>query len=374
MKKALIIGGTGPTGIFIISGLLSRGFEVTILHRGTHESSEIPHQVRHIHADPHFKETLEAALIGTRFDLVIASYGRLKVIAEVLKNKTNRLITVGSIAGYYGLANPSSLFPYGLGIPCSEDGALVESEQGDRFSYLVAEAERSVMAAHASREYSATHFRYPYVYGPRQPIPREWSVVRRILEKRGKILLPDGGLTLMTQGYAENLAHAVLLAIDQPEISSGKSYNVGDEQTLTLRQWVEVISHQTNHQFEIISLPESILPADTLLQINKTTSHVLMDISKVKRELGYKDKVPVIKALEQTVQWLLENPPERGGNIEKLLADKFNYAKEDALIESFRNWNKQLADNQLLPSVDDFVPHAYAHPKAPGESTDHRGR
>jgi len=36
--KALVIGGTGATGPFIIDGLLKRGYEVTVLHRGVHEA------------------------------------------------------------------------------------------------------------------------------------------------------------------------------------------------------------------------------------------------------------------------------------------------------------------------------------------------
>jgi len=59
--KALITGGTGPTGPFVVEGLLKRGYEVTIFHRGTHEA-ELPQEVEHIHGDPHFEETIEASL------------------------------------------------------------------------------------------------------------------------------------------------------------------------------------------------------------------------------------------------------------------------------------------------------------------------
>ncbi|MFT5444104.1 MAG: nucleoside-diphosphate-sugar epimerase, partial [Myxococcota bacterium] len=37
MMKALVIGGTGPTGHFIVNGLLDRGYHVAMLHRGEHE-------------------------------------------------------------------------------------------------------------------------------------------------------------------------------------------------------------------------------------------------------------------------------------------------------------------------------------------------
>ena len=39
---ALVIGGTGPTGPHIVKGLRARGFNVAILHSGTHESEEGP--------------------------------------------------------------------------------------------------------------------------------------------------------------------------------------------------------------------------------------------------------------------------------------------------------------------------------------------
>ncbi len=80
--KALVVGGTGPTGPFLVKGLQKRGYTVTILHRGTHEIPEIGPEVEHIHADPHFRETLDAALAHRTFDLVLATYGRIRFVAE----------------------------------------------------------------------------------------------------------------------------------------------------------------------------------------------------------------------------------------------------------------------------------------------------
>jgi len=87
---------------------------------------------------------------------------------------------------------------------------------------LLATTEQAVLRCHPD----GAVFRYPYVYGPyHQLIPREWSIIRRIQDRRHHILLPDDGLILMTHGYAENLAHAVLLAVDQPKASAGQIYN-----------------------------------------------------------------------------------------------------------------------------------------------------
>ena len=60
--RTLVVGGTGPTGPFIVEGLRQRGHQVTIFHRGTHEIPEIPPEVEHIHGDPHFPETIAEAM------------------------------------------------------------------------------------------------------------------------------------------------------------------------------------------------------------------------------------------------------------------------------------------------------------------------
>ena len=52
--KALVVGGTDPTGTFLVRGLLEHNYQVAIFHRDTHESEEIPLEVEHIHGDPHF--------------------------------------------------------------------------------------------------------------------------------------------------------------------------------------------------------------------------------------------------------------------------------------------------------------------------------
>ena len=73
--EALVVGGTGPTGPHIVKGLLARGFRVSILHTGSHESEEIPPEVEHIHTDPSSRDAVEKALGGRRFDLAVVTYG-----------------------------------------------------------------------------------------------------------------------------------------------------------------------------------------------------------------------------------------------------------------------------------------------------------
>ena len=368
--KTLVIGGTGPTGPFVVKGLLEQGHDVAILNRGSHESPDLPNSVERIIADPHFEETLTVALSGRSFDQIIASYGRLRIIAGLVGEHTDRLISVGGSPGYRGIQNPGAVFPEGLQVPLPEIAPQIESEKEFRFGFLVKQAEDAVMEGHAAGNYVATHLRYPLVYGPRQPLPCEWWVVKRILDKRKIIALPDNGLTLLSRGYAENMAHAVLLAVNQPETSGGKIYNCADTHQLTMAQWVQIISDAMDWSLDVVSVPARYAqPARDIMLAAAHSHHQLYDTFALRAELGYEDKVSVVEALGRTVDWYMSNPPELNASTHADMAEQ--YKTEDRLKEIV-DATRQKFDS--LPVEDKTFSHPYAHPKKPGEGTDHMGR
>ena len=367
MKSALVVGGTGPSGPFLVNGLRDRGYKLAILHRGTHEIPEIAADVEHIHADPHFRETLDSALAGREFDVVIATYGRIRVVAEALAGKTGQFIGIGGVPAYRGYYVPSANFPAGLPIPVPENAPTVVSEQEHRFSYLIASTEQAILSTHPR----GAVYRYPYVYGPYQLVPREWCVIRRILDRRPFMILADGGLNLMTHGYAGNLAHGVLLAVDHPDAAAGQIYNCGDDRQFSLRQIVEIIADEMNHKLEIIDLPaETAYPARGF-SLEITAHHKLLDLHKIRLQLGYADIVPPEEALRRTARWYIEHQPERGGELERRLQDPFDYDAEDGLAAIYR----EAADRaQVFRREAVRTAHPYPHPKAPNLARDHRNR
>jgi nucleoside-diphosphate-sugar epimerase len=252
-------------------------------------------------------------------------------------------------------------------VPVSEELPLVATEDEQRFSWLMVKTEEAVMEAHPD----AAMFRYPYVYGPYQLVPREWSVIRRLLDGRDHIVLPDAGLTLSTHGYAENLAHGVLLAVDRPEASAGQIYNCGDETQLSLAQIVEVIARTLDREVEIFNVPHHLaFPARAM--VLGGYHHKLVDLTKIKTQLDYRDVVPAVEAIARTTRWYVDHPPEPGGEIEQRLGDPFDYAAEDELMRRFTEATAGLAE--LGAEGRGFRPHPYAHPKSAGQTRDHRNR
>ena len=357
--KTLVIGGTGPTGHFIVNGLIERGHAVTILHTGRHEVAEIPAQVEHVHTDPFDGDALGAALSGRTFDLTIATYGRLRTTCEVLKGKTDRFISVGGVPAYRGYSNPAVLTPNGLPVPVAEDWAKSMDRSEDEKGYRVFRSEGVVFEHHPT----ATHFRYPLVYGPYQLVPREWCIVRRIRDRRPFIVVPDGGLTLHHCGYAANVAHAVLLAVDKPGAASGQVYNCADSDALTVRQVVDVVAAALGHPWDVVSIPYELAACARPLVAQPTNTHRVFDLAKLKSELGYADVVPASEALAHTARWLIEHQPRPGGPEERNLQDPFDYAAEDSLVAA---WRRTLAEfPNVSYAVEPGYTSAYSGPGAP---------
>ena len=268
------------------------------------------------------EDGLRAVLGDETFDVTVASYGRLRAIADVMIGRTGRLLSIGGVPVYRGFFEPAIHQPPGLPVPTREDAELA-TEHEDGKSYRVGRTEQMLFERHPT----ATHFRYPYVYGPRQLAPREWCVIRRIRDARPFIVLPDDGLSLIPFGYVENLAHALLLAVDQPDASMGEIFNCGDDEKLTIRQVVEIITDELGYEWELLSMPAQFAIPARPMMMNYRTTHRVVDTAKLRDRLGYRDVVPAREAVRRTTRWLVENPPELGGYEETALQDPFDYAR-----------------------------------------------
>lgn len=363
MKTALVVGGTGPTGPFIVNGLIDRGYEVTIFHGGFHEVA-FKREVEHIHNDPHFRETFEAAIGKRTWDLVIFGYGRLQLAADILQGHTGRLIALGGATGTAAGPDDPGWGSLGQHVNVDEASTVIETDAGrNKFGYRMAQAEEALFAAHRAGHYNATYIGYPILYGPRQPGPQDWSIVRRILDGRRRFIIADGGIKTESRAYVENAAHAALLAVDKPDVSAGRRYTVADEKLYTMRARIEAIARHMNHEFELVDMPYDLaLPCHVLWRHSRM--HRVRDTHRIRDELGYRDPVGAKEALQRSVDWLVEHRPGPGSEAEAQLGDPFDYAREDRLMDDWTAWRARLpvADYPLPPPA-----HIYRHPTRPNE-------
>jgi nucleoside-diphosphate-sugar epimerase len=366
--RALVIGGTGPTGPFVVEGLHERGYAVTILHGGQHEVEFAVGGVRHIHEDPHFREGLERGVGEETFDLVVAQYGRLRIVADVFAGRTERLIAVGGATALYAPDGDERWGSSGRPALFSDTSDVYVRDAGPdgahKLGLRMVEAMESVFEHHAAGHYSATYIGYPLNYGPRTPGPYDWSIIRRVLDGRRRFAVADGALKLDSRIYTANAAAAVLLAVDEPDRAAGRRYSVADENAFTMRQRIEMIARHLGHELELVDMPyELAWPCHPFWR--HVRGHRLTQSGAIRAELGYRDPVGPDEAVATTVDWLLANPPQAGGELERQIADPFDYEREDELMERWDGARGSLGDLDTTLPVQG---HQYRHPKIAGEA------
>ena len=374
VERALVIGGTGPTGPAVVRGLVHRGYRVTVLHTGQHEVDFGLPGIEHIHEDPHFEQTLERGVKGRTFDLVVAQYGRLRVASGVMAGRTARLVAIGGATGIYGgdddqrwggMGRPG-LFPETTPIYRQDAGP----DGSEKIGLRMVQAMDTLFEHHARGDFAATYVMYPVNYGPRNPGPYDWSVVRRILDGRRRVIIADGGLKLESRVYSENAAAAVLLVIDHPDVAAGKKYTVADRYVYTMRQRIEFIARCLDHELELVDMPYDLAwPCHPYWR--RSREHRLCQSTLIREELGYHEPTEPAEGFARSISWLAANRPEPGGEAERQVGDPFDSASEDELIGRWLGARAQLADVQpKLPAAG----HQYRHPKAPGEAWQPAGR
>jgi len=354
---ALVIGGSGQIGPLIVRGLIDRGYEVVVLHGGQHEHPDLP-EVEHIHVDPHFAETLEEGLRGRNFDLAIAMYGRTRLVCDALVGRCPRLIAVSGTAHAYFDRGEDRWGP--LGQTVVDERSPFARTKDDRLSYSVGKTEEYLLSQHARGAINVSIVRFPEVYGPDSRIGRDWSIIRRILDRRPYFILPDGGLRLCGRLYRDNAAEALLAVVDRQADSAGEVYTAADSDAgVTLGQIAAFFAQELGHEWELVSMPAVLASS---LYADLCIYHRQYDVSKISG-LGYVGRVGVVDALRETAHWWATHPPERGGPLEIRMGDEFDYDREDRTLSGYK-----AAIAELLESGDQAVAaHPYRHPRAIGE-------
>jgi hypothetical protein len=120
-------------------------------------------------------------------------------------------------------------------------------------------------------------------------------------------------------------------------VAAGHIFNAADDECLTLHQIAELVAMELGHTWEIMSMPWELAPCTRPAVQQQRTTHRLLDTSKARTLLGYRDVVPAREAVRRTVRWLAEHPPLSGGIEEFVLEDPFDYQAEEALAGWWRN-------------------------------------
>lgn len=338
--RILIIGGTRFMGPYVVRNLHAAGHQVSVFHRGQ-SSTALPEGVQEILGNrdrlPNYAAELRELEPEVVLDMIVLNTQHAHDLMATFTGVAKRVVVASSQDVYqaFGRVNRSESGEADLS-PITEDSPLREKLYPYRGTALRAEdhpqrwmddydkipAERVIMN-HPTLP--GTILRLPAVYGPHDAQHRMFLYLKRMLDGRTTILLEEGMANWRwTQGYVENVADTLALAVTN-ERSSGRIYNVGESDTLSVAERIEQLAKTVGWHGRIITAPTARLPESLHADIN-TAQHIVVDTSRIRQELGYNERVNRTEAFQRTIAWERDNPPA------KIDPSMFDYAAEDAVL------------------------------------------
>jgi nucleoside-diphosphate-sugar epimerase len=341
--KVLIIGGTRFIGPPVVRKLHAQGHTVTLFHRGQ-TTVELPPEITHIYGDRHnlekFKDEFTRFKPDVVLDMIPITEEDAQQVVNAFQGIAQRVVAISSQDVYraYGIMiniehdkieeGPQDenaplrqkLYPYRGEKPRKDDDPQRILDDYDKI--LV---EKVVMNDPAL---PGTVMRLPMVYGPGDNQHRLFEYLKRMDDKRPAIILEETmAQWRWSRSYVENVASAIVLAVTDKRAAK-RIYNVAEPEGQTLAEWVKKIGQVTGWQGQVITAPLRKLPESMRPGFN-TQQHLVVDTSRLRKELDYQEEVSVDVALAATIAWERGHPPP---NIDPAA---FDYAAEDEILNTF---------------------------------------
>ena len=338
--RILVIGGTRFIGLATVRYLSQQGHNVAVFHRGRTQS-DLPTGVQQIIGEWAQIETFKQTFLDFAPDVVLDTIAFVeqdaRMIVELCNGLVRRVVLISSQDVYraYGRVNRTEPGPPDP-LPITEDSPLrekrypyrgldlpvPESEKQRMHDYDKIPIEQIVMS---DPTVQGTILRLPAVYGPNDYQHRLFEFLKRMDDSRPAILLDERmAQWRWTRGYIENVAAAIGLAITS-ERAAGRIYNVGEAHPLPMIEWVRAIADIAGWHGDIVTLPADRVPPHLVPDID-VNQDLLVDTTRIRRELSYREPVDVDEALRRTIAWERAHPPEQ------VDAKQFDYVAEDAAL------------------------------------------
>ena len=339
-RTAFILGGTGQIGLAVAEAFLAAGWCVTATHRG---SRPVPgglseRGARTVLLDRDRPGALASALgsgadvlvdttaydrdHGSQLIAVQGSIGRVVVVssASVYRDDGGRTLDEAMQSGFPDLPDP-----------IAETHPTVDPGPGTYSTRKVA-LERSLLDGAAV---PVTVLRPCAVHGAYSRHPREWWVVKRVLDGRPTIPLAYEGASRFQTTAAANVAAVALAAA---AAGGSQVLNVADPDTPTVAEMATAIARHLGYRGEILGIDDPSYPPS----IGRTPWSVprpFVVSGDAARRTGYAPATSYADAVGTVCDDLVSeagNGPwqDRYPVLAAYPRNLFDYAAEDAVLSS----------------------------------------
>lgn len=307
--KALFIGGTGTISSDVVALAQQRGWEITLLNRG---SKKIPAGTHGIIADIHDEEAVARAIADESYDVVaqFIAYTPEDVERDIrlFQNKTKQYIFISSASAYQ-----KPLADYRI----TESTPLVNPYW--EYSRRKIAAEEVLMAAYRTSGFPVTIVRPSHTYnGTKPPVSvhgakGNWQILKRILEGK-PVIIPGDGTSLWTLTHSRDFAKGYVGLMANPH-AIGNALHITTDESMTWNQIYETIADALGKPLNALHVSSDFLAKHGGVYdfrgklLGDKAATVVFDNSKIKRLVpDFVCSISMADGLRQSVQYMLAHP------------------------------------------------------------------
>jgi len=135
-----------------------------------------------------------------------------------------------------------------------------------------------------------------------------------------------------TRAYVSDVAHAIALAVES-ERAAGRVFNVGEAEPMIEADVARAIGDAAGWRGEVIAVDTSRVPAELAERLPPnlmaaTTHDLVVDTTRIRAELGYRERMPHEEGFRRAVEWMDAHPPPAG----EAATGVVDYDAEDRLL------------------------------------------
>lgn len=322
--NALITGATGFLGGALARRLKEDGWQVTALGRNPTTGKELSDLgIRFIQADLRDRQSMINACANQEIvfhcGAAVGTWGNYQYFYDVNVGGTDNVVAGCQQFGVKRLvyvSTPSIYFSTQDRFNVKEDDPLPPPI--NVYAATKLSAERVIARAHRDG-LPVISLRPRAIFGP-----GDTTIFPRILTalQTGRLPRIGDGKNVQDLSYIDNVLDALLLCVDSPSFTLGRTYNISNGQPTRIWEVINHLCHELNLPmptrkaslmipFALATLLEvsykllriSQEPPITRYSISMLARSMTLDISSAQRDLGYVAKVSVEEGVERFIAW-----------------------------------------------------------------------
>lgn len=307
MKKAVVIGGKGKVGTYLVPMLCQSGYQVVNVSRGQSEPflpdpcwREVE-QVTLERENPSFPSAIATLCADVVVDMICFSESDMSRLVEALDGRVTHYLACGSVWAH----GRSVAVPY------------AEEECRTPFGTYGIEKDkmaRSLERRWARRGFPGTCVHPGHIVGPGH-IPlnpqgnKELSVFSALMHGR-EVALPNAGMETLHHVHARDVAGVFLAAIQAGSLSYGQDFHAVSPHALTMRGYAEAVAGWFGQQAHLTYAPfaqwkQGVPEAAAQSTWDHIAHSPCASMEKARRLLHFTPRYESLEAIRESLFWLI---------------------------------------------------------------------